>query len=71
MGEERQLYGVLVGNSKGKRLLGRPRRRWEVGMRMDLRETDWGMRSGFIWLEIGTDGGLYTAIKLWVLMSLS
>jgi hypothetical protein len=31
-----------VGKPEGKRPLGRPSRRWEDGMRMDLRENDWG-----------------------------
>jgi hypothetical protein len=38
MGEERIVYKVLVGKPEGKRPLGRPRRRWEDGIRMDLRE---------------------------------
>jgi hypothetical protein len=38
MGEERKVYTILVGNPEGKRPLGRPRRRWENGNRMDLRE---------------------------------
>jgi hypothetical protein len=37
-GEERKVNQVLVGNPEGKRPLGRPRRRWEDGIRMDLRE---------------------------------
>jgi hypothetical protein len=37
MGEERKVYKVLVGKPKGKRPLGRPRRRWEDEIRMDLR----------------------------------
>jgi hypothetical protein len=43
MGEERKMYKVLVGKPEGKRPLGRPRRRWEDGVRMDLREIglDW------------------------------
>jgi hypothetical protein len=41
MGEERKLYKVLVGNPKGKRPLGRPRHRWDDGIRMDLREIGW------------------------------
>jgi hypothetical protein len=53
MGEERKLYRVLVGKPEGKRPLLRPRRRWEDGIRMDLRETGWGS-----WLRIGTGGGL-------------
>jgi hypothetical protein len=42
MGEGRKVYRVLVGKPKGKRPLGRPRHRWEDGIRMDLRETGWG-----------------------------
>jgi hypothetical protein len=57
-GEERKLYNVLVGKFEGKRPLGRPRRRWENGIRMDLRETGWGVWIGFEWLRIGTGGGL-------------
>jgi hypothetical protein len=34
MGEERKVYRVLVRKSEGKRTLGRPRRRWEDGIRM-------------------------------------
>jgi hypothetical protein len=40
--EERKVNKVLVGKSEGKRLLGRPRRRWEDGIRMDLREIGLG-----------------------------
>jgi hypothetical protein len=36
IGEERKVYKVLVGNPEGKRPLGRPRRRWEDGIRMDI-----------------------------------
>jgi hypothetical protein len=38
MGEERNVYRVLVVKPEGKRPLERPRRRWEDGIRMDLRE---------------------------------
>jgi hypothetical protein len=38
MGEERKVYKVLVRKPEGKRPLGIPRRRWEDGIRMDLRE---------------------------------
>jgi hypothetical protein len=38
MGEERYIYRVLVGRPKGKRSLGRPRRRWEDNSKLDLRE---------------------------------
>jgi hypothetical protein len=39
MGEDRKVYKVLVGKPEGKRPFGRPRHRWEDGVRMDLRET--------------------------------
>jgi hypothetical protein len=38
MGEGRGIYTVLVGRPEGKRPLGRPRRRWEDNIKMDLRE---------------------------------
>jgi hypothetical protein len=38
MGEGRGVYSVLVGKPEGKRPLGRPRRRWEDNVRMDLQE---------------------------------
>jgi hypothetical protein len=37
MGEERKMYKVLVAKPEGKIQLGRPRRRWEDGITMDLR----------------------------------
>jgi hypothetical protein len=41
MEEGRNVYRVLVGKPEGKRPLGRPRRRWEGGIKMDL-EIGWG-----------------------------
>jgi hypothetical protein len=38
MGERSGLYGVLVGKPEGKRQLGRPMRRWEDNIQMDLQE---------------------------------
>jgi hypothetical protein len=58
MGEERKVYKVLVGKPEGKRPLGRLCRRWEDGIRMDLREIGWGVWSEFSWLRIGTRDGL-------------
>ena len=57
MGEGRGVYMVLVGKPEGKRPLGRPRRRWEDNIRMDLQEVGLGMRTGLGWLRIGTGGG--------------
>jgi hypothetical protein len=47
MGEERKVYKVLLGKPEGKRPLGRPRRRWEDGIRMDLGEIGFG---GEVWI---------------------
>jgi hypothetical protein len=52
MGQERKVYKILVGKTEGKRPLGRQRRRWEEGIRTDLRKIGW---IGFDWLRIGTD----------------
>jgi hypothetical protein len=40
MAEEREVYGVLMGKLEGKRPLGRPRRRLEDSIKMDLQEVD-------------------------------
>jgi hypothetical protein len=44
----------------GRRSLGRPRRRWEDSIKMDLPEVEWegGAWNGLSWLRIGTGGGL-------------
>jgi hypothetical protein len=55
---ERKVYIVLVGKPEGKRPVGRPRRRWEDGIGMDIGEIGWGVWNGFSWLRIGTSGGL-------------
>ena len=34
--------GVLVGRPEGRRLLGRPRCRWEINIKIDLQEVGWG-----------------------------
>jgi hypothetical protein len=38
MEEERGVYRILVGRSEGKRPLGRPRRRWEDNIKMNVRQ---------------------------------
>ena len=42
MGERRGLYRVLVGKPEGKRPLGRPRRRWDYNIKMDLQKMGCG-----------------------------
>jgi hypothetical protein len=59
MGEERKMYKVLVGKPEGKRLLGRPRRRWEDGIRMDLREIGLG---GVDWIRLPQDRDRWRAV---------
>jgi hypothetical protein len=44
MGERRGAYRALVGKPEGRRSLGRPSRRWEDNIKMDLREVEWGRR---------------------------
>jgi hypothetical protein len=58
MGEVMGAYNILVGRPEGRRPLGRPRRRWEDNIKMDLREIGCGDVAGFIGLRIGTGGGL-------------
>jgi hypothetical protein len=42
MGKRRGAYKVLVGKPDGRRPFGRPRRRWEDNIKMDLHEVKWG-----------------------------
>jgi len=42
MGSRRSIYRVLVGRPEGKRPSGRPRRRWEDSIKMDLQEVKCG-----------------------------
>jgi hypothetical protein len=59
MGEERNVYRVLMGKPEGKRPLGRPRRRWEDEIRMDLREIGWG---GVDWIQLSQDRDRWRAL---------
>ena len=56
MGEKRGVFRVLVWKPEGKRPLGRPRRRWEDNIKMDLQEWDVGVWTGSSWFRIGTGG---------------
>ena len=58
MEEGRNAFKILTGKPAGKRLLGRPRRRWEDNIRMDLKERWVSIRGiGLIRLRIGIIGG--------------
>ncbi|KAJ4436792.1 hypothetical protein ANN_16924 [Periplaneta americana] len=52
MGESRNAYRVLVGRPEGKRPLGRPRRRWEDNIKMDLGEVGYDDRD---WINLAQD----------------
>ncbi|KAJ4426768.1 hypothetical protein ANN_26567 [Periplaneta americana] len=52
MGDSRNAYRVLVGRPEGKRPLGRPRRRWEDNIKMDLREVGYDGRD---WINLALD----------------
>ena len=57
MGEGRGVHRVLVGKSEGKKPLGRPRRRWQDNIKMDLQEKlDGAVGTGWSWLRIGRGG---------------
>jgi hypothetical protein len=47
---------VLMGKLEGKRPLGRPRRRWEYNVKMDLKDVGCGVWIRSIWLKIGRGG---------------
>jgi hypothetical protein len=62
MGEDSGVHRVLVGKPEGKNPLGRPRRRWDDNITMDLQEVGVGVvGTGWSWLRIGKGGG-----HLWV-----
>jgi hypothetical protein len=61
MGEERKVYKVLVGKPEGKRPLGKPRRRWEDGIRMDLREIGLG---GVDWIRLAQGRDRWRAVVI-------
>jgi hypothetical protein len=68
MGEERGAYRILVGRPEGRRPLGRPRRRWEDNIKMDIREVGGG---GMNWIELAQDRDRWRAVvnavmNLWV-----
>jgi hypothetical protein len=62
MGEERGVHSVLVGKPEGKRPLGRPRRRWEDTIKMDLQEVGGGRGD---WMELAQD-----RYRWWALVSM-
>ena len=59
IGERRSVYRVLVGKPEGKRPLGRPRRRWEDNIKMDLQDVGCG---GMDWIELAQDRDSWRAL---------
>jgi hypothetical protein len=59
MGEGRGAYNVLVGRPEGRRPLGRPRRRWEYNIKMDLQEVGWGDMD---WIDMAQDRDRWRAL---------
>jgi hypothetical protein len=58
-GVGRKVYRVLVGKPEVKRPLGRPRRRWEDGMKVVLREIGWW---GVEWIHLAQDRDRWRAV---------
>ena len=56
VGEERCIHD-FVWKPEGKRILGGPRRRWEIILRWTFRKWDGGLRNLLIWLRIRIGGG--------------
>jgi hypothetical protein len=56
---ERSVYKVLMEKPEGKRPLVRPRRKWEDGIRMDLREISWG---DVDWIQLAQDRDRWRAL---------
>ena len=61
MRERRVIYRVLVGKPEEKRPLGRPRRKWEDNIRMDLQEV--GLR-GMNWIDLAQNRYKWRALQM-------
>ena len=59
MEERRGVHKILVGKPDGKRPLGRPRRRWEDNIKMDLQEVGRGCGA---WMELAKDRDRWRAL---------
>jgi len=64
MWERRGVYRVLVGKPEGKRPLGRPRRRWEDNIKMNLKEVGCG---GMDWIDLAQDRDGWRALVIAVM----
>jgi hypothetical protein len=59
MGEKRNAYTILVGKKEGKRLLGRPRRRWMDNIKVDLVEIEW---NDMDWIDLAQNSDHWRAL---------
>jgi hypothetical protein len=59
MGERKCAYRVLVGKPVGRRLLGRPRRRWADNINVDLMEVGW---EGADWVGLVQNGDSWRGV---------
>jgi hypothetical protein len=59
MGKKRNSYRILVGKLEGKRLLGRPKRRWLYTIKMDVDDVRWG---GMDWIDLAQDNDKLRAL---------
>jgi hypothetical protein len=59
MGEKRNAYRIMLGRPEGNRPLGKPRRRWEDNIKMDLGEIEWGVMD---WIYLAQDRDQWRAL---------
>jgi hypothetical protein len=58
MGKRRSTYKVLVKKPEGRRLLGKPRHRWDDNIKIDLRKVGWGID----WIDLAQDRDRWRAL---------
>jgi hypothetical protein len=58
VGERKGAYGIFVERPEGRRPLGRPRRRWEDNIKINLQEVELGMD----WIELAQDRDRWRAL---------
>jgi hypothetical protein len=60
MDERRGAYRVLLGKPEGRKPLGRPRRRWEDNIKINVRQVGWG--GGTDWIDLAQDRERWRAV---------
>jgi hypothetical protein len=61
MGEERKVHKIIAGKPEGMRTLGRPRRRWEDLIGVDLRDIGWG---SVVWIKLAQNRNRWRALVM-------